>query len=62
MAWFACLQDVLPVLTGMNVLFQSKLPMPHLLHGRLSADFNKYDKGIERPCKTTAIISKVCDC
>jgi hypothetical protein len=27
--WYACMHDVLPVLTRMNVLFQSALPMPH---------------------------------
>ncbi len=31
MAWFACMQDVLPVLTGMNILFQASKPLPHLL-------------------------------
>ncbi len=36
-AWYACLQDVLPVLTGMNVLFQSNLPLPHLLYPRISS-------------------------
>ena len=36
-AWYACLQDVLPVLTGMNVLFQSSLPLPHLLYPRISS-------------------------
>jgi hypothetical protein len=35
-AWYACLQDVLPVITGMNILFQSKLPLPHLLYGRVT--------------------------
>jgi hypothetical protein len=32
MAWYPCLQDVLPVLTTLNVLFQSAKPLPHLLH------------------------------
>ncbi len=36
-AWYACLQDVLPVHTGMNVLFQSNLPLPHLLYPRISS-------------------------
>jgi hypothetical protein len=36
MAWYACLQDVLPVLTGLNVLFQSTLPLPHLLYSQIS--------------------------
>ncbi len=35
--WYKCLQDVLPVLTGMNVLFQSSLPLPHLLYSKVSA-------------------------
>ena len=35
-AWYACLQDVLPAITGMNILFQSKLPLPHLLYGRVT--------------------------
>ena len=35
--WYYCLLDVLPVLTGMNVLFQSRLPLPHLLYPRISA-------------------------
>ncbi len=30
-AWYACLQDVIPILTRMNILFQSSLPLPHLL-------------------------------
>ena len=34
-AWYACLQDVLPVLTCMNILFQSSLPLPHLLYPRI---------------------------
>ncbi len=33
---FACLHDVIPVLTRMNVLFQSTLPLPHLLYPRIS--------------------------
>ena len=36
MAWYACLQDVLPVLTCTNILFQSTLPLPHLLHSQIS--------------------------
>jgi hypothetical protein len=32
MAWYHCLLDVLPVLTNVNVLFQSKLPIPHMLY------------------------------
>ena len=36
MAWYACLQDVLPVLTGLNVLFQSTLPLPHILYAQIS--------------------------
>jgi hypothetical protein len=36
MAWYACLQDVLPVLTGLNVLFQSRLPLPHILYAQIS--------------------------
>ena len=36
-AWYACLQDVLPVLTGLNVLFQSTLPLPHLLYRHIVA-------------------------
>ncbi len=39
-AWYACLLDVLPVLTGMNVLFQSTLPLPHLLYDRVMAAKN----------------------
>ena len=35
--WHNCLQDVLPVLTGMNVLFQSSLPLPHLLYSKITA-------------------------
>jgi hypothetical protein len=35
MAWFACMQDVLPVLTGMNILFQASKPLPHLLYARI---------------------------
>jgi hypothetical protein len=36
-AWYACLQDVLPILTGLNVLFQSTLPLPHLLYRHIVA-------------------------
>jgi hypothetical protein len=32
MASYPCLQDVLPVLTSLNVLFQSAPPLPHLLY------------------------------
>jgi hypothetical protein len=39
-AWYYCLLDVLPVLTDMNVLFQSSLPLPHLLYPRISAAKN----------------------
>ncbi len=39
-AWYTCLMDVLPVLTGMNVLFQSTLPLPHLLYDRVMAAKN----------------------
>ena len=35
-AWYACMHDVLPVLTRMNVLFQSSLPLPHLLYPKIS--------------------------
>lgn len=34
-AWYACMHDVLPVLTRMNVLFQSSLPLPHLLYPKI---------------------------
>ena len=34
-AWYACMQDVLPVLTWLNVLFQSSLPQPHLLYSKI---------------------------
>ena len=37
MAWFACMQDVLPVLTGLNVLFQSSKPLPYLLFSKISS-------------------------
>ncbi len=30
------MRDVVPVLTRMNVLFQSNLPLPHLLFPRIS--------------------------
>ena len=36
-AWFACMHDVLPVLTRMNVLFQSALPMPHILYSKITS-------------------------
>jgi hypothetical protein len=36
-AWYYCLLDVLPVLTGMNVLFQASLPLPHLLYPKISS-------------------------
>lgn len=34
-AWYACMHDVLPVLTGLNVLFQASLPQPHLLYSKI---------------------------
>ena len=37
MAWFACMQDVLPVLTGLNLLFQSSKPLPHILFSKITA-------------------------
>jgi hypothetical protein len=33
--WYYCLIDVIPVLTGLNILFQSSLPVPHLLYPRI---------------------------
>ncbi len=36
MAWFACMQDVLPVLTGLNILFQVSKPLPHLLSSKIT--------------------------
>jgi hypothetical protein len=35
-AWHACMHDILPVLTRMNVLFQSSLPLPHLLYQKIT--------------------------
>jgi hypothetical protein len=35
LAWYACMHDVLPVLTRMNIRFQSTLPLPHLLFPKL---------------------------
>ncbi len=36
MAWQYCLLDVLPVLTNVNVLFQPKLPIPHMLYDSIT--------------------------
>ena len=36
-AWFYCLKDILPVLTAMNCLFQSSLPLPHLLYDKVQS-------------------------
>ena len=36
MAWYTCLQDVLPVLTNLNIFFQSTLPLPHILYTKIS--------------------------
>ena len=33
--WYYCLIDVIPVLTCLNILFQSSLPVPHLLYPRI---------------------------
>jgi hypothetical protein len=38
MAWFACMQDVLPVLTGLNILFQASKPLPHLLYSKITTE------------------------
>ena len=37
MAWYACMQDVLPLLTGLNVLFQASKPLPHLLFTKITS-------------------------
>ena len=37
LAWYACMHDVLPVLRRMNILFQSSLPLPHLLFAKISS-------------------------
>jgi hypothetical protein len=37
LAWYACMHDVLPVLTRMNILFRSSLPLPHLLFEKISS-------------------------
>ncbi len=34
-AWFYLLEDTLPILNRMNVLFQATLPLPHLLFERV---------------------------
>jgi hypothetical protein len=36
LGWYACLQDVLPVLTGLNVLFPSTLPLPLSIYLQIS--------------------------
>jgi hypothetical protein len=36
MGWYTCLQEVLPAVTTINVLFQSTLPLPHLLYGKIT--------------------------
>ena len=38
MAWCACMQDVLPVLTGVNILFQASKPLPHLLFSKITTE------------------------
>jgi hypothetical protein len=35
--WYYCLLDVIPVLMGMNILFQSNLPLPHLLYPKIQS-------------------------
>ena len=37
LAWAYFLEDVIPILTNMNVLFQSSLPLPHLLFDRVES-------------------------
>ena len=34
-AWAHFLEDTLPILTNMNCLFQSDLPIPHLLYDKV---------------------------
>ena len=41
-AWFYCLKDVLPILTRMNCLFQSSLPLPHLLYEQVETAKQTY--------------------
>lgn len=36
-AWAYFLEDVIPILTNMNVLFQSSLPLPHLLYDKVES-------------------------
>ena len=55
-AWYACLMDVLPVLTGMNVLFQSTLPLPHLLYDRVMAAKNVLINMVGQGPARTALI------
>jgi hypothetical protein len=40
-AWYDCLLDVLPIVNGMNILFQASLPLPHLLYPKISAAKHK---------------------
>ncbi len=35
--WYYFLADIIPILTRMNVLFQSTLPLPHLLFEKVEA-------------------------
>ena len=36
-AWAYFLEDVIPILTNMNILFQSSLPLPHLLFDKVES-------------------------
>jgi len=47
-AWFYFLKDVLPVLTTMNVLFQSTLPLPHLLYDKIASAKHTYTNTVGR--------------
>ena len=47
-AWFYFLKGVLPVLTTTNVLFQSTLPLPHLLYDKIASAKHTYTNMVGR--------------
>jgi len=61
-AWYHCLLDVLPIVNGMNVLFQSSLPLPHLLYPQIIAAKYKLINMVGTGNVRTALMSVAAVC
>ncbi len=56
-AWYHCLVDLLPIVNGMNVLFQASLPLPHLIYPKISAAKHKLINMVGTGNVRTALMS-----